>query len=324
MKEIFVILIVIIFAMLVIPLAALSKSPETAVTTANSQYNEPYQNPDKTFELEEIKVLKDDVVTSYSVKDYLFGVIAAEMPALYEREAIKAQAVAAYTFALYRMLGQTDTEYDITADGETAQCFITREEAAARWGEKASEYTKKIDDCIDSVAGYTLIYNNEVIFAAYHAISPGVTNTCLDVWGKEIPYLTSVASDGDKLADNYLSEVTFTTAEIAEKLKNLGEASGEAQNYFKDANATDNGYVKDINFCGKKLTGAQVREALDLRSCNFTVSFADDKFTFTVKGYGHGVGMSQTGANYMAKQGKSYAEILLHYYKGATLQKNQK
>lgn len=324
MKEIFVILIVVIFAMLVIPLSALSKSPSTAVPTVKPQYNEPYQDPTAEFKFEEIKVLKDGVVTPYSTKDYLFGVIAAEMPALYETEAIKAQAVAAYTFACYRMLGHTDTDYDITADGDTAQCFITREEAAARWGEKAAEYTKKIDDCIDSVAGYTLIYNGEVIFAAYHAISPGVTNSCLDVWGKDIPYLISVNSDGDKLADNYSSEATFTSAEITERFKSINAASGEVQNYFSNIVTTDTGYVKEINFCGKTITGAQVRETLNLRSSNFTVSYNDDKFTFTAKGYGHGVGMSQTGANYMAKQGKTFEEILLHYYSGATLHKNLK
>lgn len=324
MKEIFVILIVIIFAMLVIPLSALSKSPITAVPTIKPQYDEPYQDQNTEFKFEEIKVLKDGVVTPYSTKDYLFGVIAAEMPALYETEAIKAQVVAAYTFACYRMLGQTDSNYDITADGETAQCFITREEAAARWGEKAAEYTKKIDDCIDSVAGYTLIYNGEVIFAAYHAISPGVTNSCLDVWEKDIPYLISVSSDGDKFVDNYLSEVTFTSTEIAEKLKSINTVTGEAQNYFSNIVATNTDYVKEINFCGKTITGAQLREALNLRSSNFTVSYADNKFIFTVKGYGHGVGMSQTGANYMAKQGKTFEEILLHYYNGATLQKNKK
>ncbi len=321
MKEKFFISVVVVFSMLAIPLSALSESNSISIPVTKPEYRVPYENNTTTLDFDEIKVLKNNVVTKYSIQDYLFGVIAAEMPALYEVEAIKAQAVAAYTFALYRMQGNTNTDYDITADGETAQCFITRSEAATRWSEKAAEYSKKIDDCISSVLGEVLTYNNEPIFAAYHAISPGVTNSCQDVWGKEIPYLISVSSDGDKLADNYLSEVTFTSAEIAEKFKSIHIASGESKNYFSNIVATNNGHVREITFCGKTLTGAQVREALALRSSNFTVSYADDKFTFSVKGYGHGVGMSQTGANYMAKQGKSYEEILLHYYKGVTLQK---
>ena len=322
MKEKFLILIIVVFSMLVIPLSALTKADNTSVPTGTPENYVPYEKQNVVLQFDKIKVLKDDSIVEFSTKDYLFGVIAAEMPALYEKEAIKAQVVAAYTFACYKKSSAADSKYDITAEGETAQCFITREEAAARWGEKALEYSQKIDECILSVLGEVLTYDNEPIFAAYHAISPGVTNTCKDVWGKDIPYLISVDSTGDALAANYLSEVTFTKQEIAEKLKSIAATPQESTNYFSNIKTASTGLVTSIDFCGKTVTGAQIRELLGLRSSNFIVNYAEDKFTFTVKGYGHGVGMSQTGANYMAKQGKTYDEILLHYYNGATLQKN--
>lgn len=323
MKGTFISVLAVAFSMLVIPLLSLTNAAQNDVieTSANAN-NITYQNEKSDFAFESFKVLKDDSVIQVSAKDYVFGVVAAEMPALYHEEAIKAQAVAAYTFACYRKEADTNKEYDISADPETAQCFITREEAAAKWGEKADEYSEKIEKCIDAVEGQLLTYDKAPIFAAYHAISAGTTNACADVWGNDLPYLQETDSIGDKLANGYLSDAVFTSEELAEKLKNITEFSGEPQNYFSDITATDNGYVKKITCCGKEISGSEISKALGLRSSNFEVSFADGSFTFNVKGYGHGVGMSQSGANYMAQQGSNYEEILLHYYKGAVLQKN--
>ena len=323
MKGTFFISVIIIFSMLVIPLSALTKTDSAALPTVKPQNNISYDKQHNDIGFEKIRVLKDGTVTEYSTADYIFGVVAAEMPALYESEALKAQAVAAYTFACYRKINNTNSEYDISANPETAQCFITRDEAISRWGEKADEYSQKIDDCIAAVQGELLTFEGEPIFAAYHAISSGNTNACVDVWGKDLPYLKSVSSVGDCLADKYLSEAVFTADEITEKLKNIADVSGEPQNYFTDIKTTDNGYVKNLTYCGKQISGSEICNALELRSSNFEISFADGKFTFTVKGYGHGVGMSQTGADYMAKQGSSYEEILLHYYSSATLEKNK-
>ncbi len=323
MKGTFFIALVVIFSMLVIPMSSFSEPNDAAtILTANSQISVPFNSAQKNIGFERIKVLKDGTVSEYSADDYVFGVVAAEMPALYHEEALKAQAVAAYTFACYRATTNTNPEYDISADSEEAQCFITRTEAAARWGEKADEYAKKIDACIAAVKGEVLTFNGTPIFAAYHAISSGTTNACSDVWGTELTYLKSVNSAGDLLADGYLSEATFTIDELTEKLKDIKTASGEPQNYFTDIKTTDNGYVKNLMYCGKEVNGSQICRLLGLRSSNFAIKFADGIFTFTVKGYGHGVGMSQTGADYMAKQGSAYKEILLHYYSGATLQKN--
>ena len=322
MKGTFLMSIVVIISMLVIPLSALSQAQADVVPTVAPNVDAPYEESKSSYAVQSFKVLKDGTVLELSAPDYIFGVVAAEMPALYHEEAIKAQAVAAYTFACYRKNSSSGGEYDITADGDTAQCFITRDEAKARWGEKADEYAKKIDACITAVAGELLCFDNQPIFAAYHAISPGKTNPCLDVWGKDIPYLKSVDSSGDIDAEGYQSEAAFTVTEITEKLKSICEPTGDAQNYFSGFSTGENGYVKQLKYCGTVVAGSQITKLLGLRSSNFTVSYSDNKFVFSVKGYGHGVGMSQTGANYMASLGKTHKEILLHYYNGAILQKN--
>lgn len=320
MKGTFFTLIIVIFSLLAIPLSALDISSGDALPTIKEQTNVVYKKEEKSESDEKIKVLKDDKVYEYSVTDYIFGVVAAEMPALYEPEALKAQAVAAYTFAQYRKNTAPDTKYDISADPKTAQCFISREEALQRWGEKAKEYEEKINNCISAVQNQVLTYNNEPIFAAYHAISAGTTNNCADVWSKDLPYLTSVESTGDCFAENYLSQATFSADELTKKLESICAASGDAKDYFSNPITTDNGYVKQINFCGKSTTGSTICELLGLRSSNFSIDFSNDLFTFNVKGYGHGVGMSQTGADYMAKQGSTYQEILQHYYPGTKLE----
>ncbi len=322
MKGTFLIAIILIFSMLAVPLSALDKNKEIAsIPTTNTQSGILYEKNDKTETKETIKVLKDGEVIEYSIKDYVFGVVAAEMPALYDEEALKAQAVAAYTFANYRKAESEDNGYDISSDPDTAQCFITREEAATRWGEKADEYAKKIDKCIEAVQGEMLVYDNKPIFAAYHAISSGITNSCADVWGSDLPYLKSVDSAGDTLASGYLSEVKLTADVVAEKLKDISEATGEEKDYFTNTTVNNSGYVTKLDFCGKQVTGAEVAKLLGLRSSSFEIKLDDSGFTFTVKGYGHGVGMSQTGADYMAKQGNTYKEILQHYYPEAVLQK---
>ncbi len=321
MKGIFLLSIIIVFSLLVVPLSAIKKPNENATAVNKTQTNVVYENINASKNDEKVKVLYNGKVSEYSIKDYLFGVVAAEMPALFEVEALKAQVVAAHTFYCYQKSNNKNVSYDISSDPKEAQCFISRQDATSRWGEKSQEYVKKIDDCIDAVLNEILVYNNKPIFAAYHAISSGKTNNCGDVFGKDIPYLISVDSEGDMLDNGYLSTVSFTDKEIKEKLKSVIAATDDPQDYFTDINRTDNGYVKSLKYCGKEITGSALRDLLDLRSCNFEIKFSENIFTFNVKGYGHGVGMSQIGANYLARQGKTYQEILFHYYSGAQLQK---
>ncbi len=268
----------------------------------------------------EFSVLIDGKTQTLSRRDYIRGVVAAEMPALYETEALKAQAVAAYTFACYRANGRQGLHYDVTADSQTDQGYTSDDAAREKWGDKAEEYLSKIDAAVAAVEGELITYQGECALAAYHAMSSGTTTACRDAWGKDIPYLTEVASTGDCLDEKYLSTAQFTPDELKSKLSAFKQASGDAQDWFKDITVAPSKRVVSINFCGEKLSGSDITKALSLRSSNFSIEFNGEYFIFTVMGYGHGVGMSQTGANYMAKQGSSYKEILLHYYKGCDIE----
>ena len=321
MKKVLISCALVALCMLLIPLTALTDANDASVL-ANAVTDDVLKITASPQKFEEFNILVDGQVQKIAARDYIFGVVAAEMPAMYEKEALKAQAVAAYTFACYRKAVREGEEYDLTADPDTDQCYISREAAKEKWGENSEEYTAKIDGCIDEVLGTLVTYDGETALTVYHAISPGVTVNCKDVWTSEVPYLTSVDSMGDKLSDGYLSEAIFTADQLSETLKSISSPNGEPQNYFANITTAESGRVTSIDYCGKKIGGGELSKALSLRSANFSVEYKDGNFIFTVMGYGHGVGMSQNGANYMAKQGSSYEEILLHYYEGTTLQKN--
>ena len=161
-------------------------------------------------------------------------------------------------------------------------------------------------------------YNGEIILSVYHAISSGVTEESKNVWGTHLPYLVSVDSSGDKLAETYLSVNSFSAEDLKAKLSHLADTSGY-NNIFSNPKTSDAGTVTEIDINGKTVSGFAVSEALELRSSSFQVSFADGMYTFIVRGYGHGVGMSQNGANLMAKEGKNMEEILAHYYQNSKL-----
>lgn len=317
MKKMFVIALTVWTIMLLLPLSVIGKETEikekqvisTAVTEKNA-IKETFKVLDKG----------SGKITEMSAEDYIFGVVAAEMPALYENEALKAQAVAAYTFALKRAQENSGKDYDITTDYTTDQSFITREKARENWGDKANEYEEKIKKAVEETKGYAITYENKPILAVYHAVSSGKTSDCKDVWGVELGYLKPVLSVWDKLFEGYISEVSFTVDEIKEKFKNT-EFSGEAKDYFSKPVLTDSSAVKTINLCSQTFTGEEIREILNLRSVNFEVKYSEEKFIFTVYGYGHGVGMSQYGANCMAKNGSDFKEILTYYYTDCKVEK---
>ena len=262
----------------------------------------------------------DKKTVEYPLEDYLFGVVAAEMPALYESEALKAQTVAAYTFFLTRKETNSDKEYDITDDYNVDQAFIPPEKAKEKWGSSADEYAKKISDAVNSVLYKKVTYNGKPASTVYHAISFGKTENAAEVWGGEYPYLVSVDSSFDKLAENYLSETSFKAEELKSALASVAEVKSLTENCIADIKKTSAGGVKSLTVSGVNLTGGEFRRALELRSTDFDVTFKEGVYTFTVRGYGHSIGMSQNGANYMAKQGKTYGEILLHYYPGCKIE----
>ncbi len=317
MKKMMCITLIITAFMLLAPLGVLGQVEQTepqAIETV-SPIIENIKENDSFYILD----TESKEILQMSAKDYIFGVVAAEMPALYDIEALKAQAVAAYTYACYKREINKNENYDITTDFTTDQSFKNREQAKKDWGEKAEEYTEKIDSAVNSVIGECLVYDNQPISAVYHAVSCGETYSAEDVWGEKIEYLQSVASQGDKLASNYISVIKFEISELEEKLK--AYIKDIKSPFLGKINTKNNGLVLSVEICGEEIAGNQIRAALDLPSTNFKFEQKDEKYVFTCIGYGHGVGMSQNGADYMAKQGYSYKQILSHYYKGAEIER---
>lgn len=256
-------------------------------------------------------------ISVIGARDYILGVVSAEMPASYNIEALKAQTVAAYTFALYRKNENKKEDYDITGDSSLDQAYIDEAGRQKKWGESTQEYTEKILSAIDAVLGQTVTYNGSLALTLYTAISGGKTESAKNMWGKEYPYLVAVESVGDLLSPNYLSSATLSEAQIKEKLPQI--ASVQSSQWFASPVYSDSGTVLFMSFGETTLTGSDIRHALGLKSANFDVTAADGNFTFNVRGYGHLTGMSQYGANYMAQQGSTYKEILLWYYPGCSV-----
>jgi len=323
MKKIFLLSTVLLAVLLLLPLSVLNDEQKnfnanalttTAPTTANPQA------PIQKTETVKVLISSTNEIKEMPMEDYLFGVLAGEMPALYEAEALKAQAVCAYTFALWRKQGNSDKSYDISDDYTTDQCYISPEAANEKWGSKANEYETKMRSAIAEVMGQKLTYNGEIILSVYHAVSSGKTESAKNVWGKDYPYLQAVSSVDDILANNYTTTATATAEQIATALSIT--ADEVVKNGLADITRTESGTVKTLKIGAKEFKGSEIRKALDLKSSNFEIAFKDNAFVFTVYGYGHGVGMSQNGANCMAKQGSTYKEILSHYYTNCELMRN--
>ena len=308
-------LMITVVLMLLIPLCAARRVP-AADKTEQVLSGQVAKGQDR------VKVMEKETgsIAEYSLNDYLFGVVSAEMPALYENEALKAQAVAAYTYLLCKTESNVAEDYDITDDYTVDQAFITPEKAREKWENSADEYENKIRSAIDAVLYKKITYDGRPISAVYHAISGGKTENASDIWGGEYPYLVSVDSSFDKLAENYLSTATFTAEELKNALSSVAELVDTGSDCFSDIKRTASGSVMTLSVSGQTVKGSEIRKILGLKSADFDVVFVEGTYTFTVRGYGHGIGMSQNGANYMAMQGKTYEEILKHYYSGCQIE----
>ena len=258
--------------------------------------------------------------------EYVCGSVAAEMPLTYRDEALKAQAVACRTNALrLKAAGGTDGA-DITDDSTVHQGYLGRDERRQKWGDAYEQYEKKLEAAVKATGSEVLTSGGELCVAAFSAVSSGVTESAEVAWGGAVPYLVSVQSPGDPLAPAYLSTVLFTREQFAAAAATLGAAlpdDADLKTALTVQKTSDAGTVTEAELCGKHVTGEEVRAAFSLASPCFTVSASDSGVTFRCTGQGHGVGMSQYGADYMAGEGKTYKEILAHYYTGAQITKAQ-
>ena len=261
-----------------------------------------------------------------TMAEYLPGVVRGEMPAAFSQQALDAQAVAERTFICYHMAGgrkDAHPEADVCTSPACCSAYVSQEDAAARWGDKAEEYETKVQQAVRDTDGQIILYDGSPILAAFHSSSAGRTAAAGDVWSGDLPYLVSVDSpEGEETVPNYYSTVTFTAAEAKEKLLAAHpelKLSGTPDRWFGAAAENGSGRVETVSVGGTDIEGTELRRIFGLRSACFTVAADSESVTFRVTGYGDGVGMSQYGANQLAREGKTWQEILEWYYTGATV-----
>lgn len=270
-----------------------------------------------------VYLAKEQRVVEMEMDAYITQVVMAEVPYTFSREALKAQAVAARTYCLYRMqmrIGHGNTEAGICTDYAHCMAYFSEEEAAARWGEDtAKTIHDTVYEAVKATSGEYLTYQGRVIAALFHASSTGRTESAENVWGSAYPYLVSVKSPEEPR----ISEVKTTVAALTELMKENGEPDfsatlwGEENKIKLSFNTT--GRIAKLSLNGYSIKGTVLRSALGLRSTDFSPEVQGDEVIFTVTGYGHGIGMSQYGAEAMAQSGADYRAILTHYYTGTEI-----
>lgn len=284
--------------------------PETAVQEQHQL--QPIQ--------EQLSILvtgEDGSVQEHAMDDYLTGVVLAEMPASFEEEALKAQAVAARTYAQKASVtGGKHGNGSICTDPSCCQAYLSEEAYLDKGG--TAESVDKVRQAVADTSGLVLTYEGELIEATYFSCSGGYTEDAMAVWGADYPYLQAVSSPGEEEAAHYLTTVHFTPGQFLLALGCVVEGSPE--NWFGPVTYTEGGGVATMEIGGVSYTGTQLRRLLGLRSTAFSVSVDGEGITITTKGYGHRVGMSQYGADAMAVDGSTCQEILAHYYPGTQLQ----
>lgn len=297
--------------MIFCPLAAMGAKNDEEVAAA------PVVSYSVEDETEYITVMSSETggTKRIEMREYLIGCVAAEMLPGCHEEALKAQTVASYTYA--KRL--TENSSDLITDSPlTHQGYADRQTRMENWGSDFEKNEQKISQAVDAVYGYSVKYGGETALTLYHSISAGQTQSAEALWGEDYPYLQSVQSQGDRLSPDYISKAVFEPEEFASLLGISGE--GNCAEWVEELQSKD-GYVTSAVICGKEFTASQIRNALELKSTAFEIECDDEKITVTCKGHGHGVGMSQYGADYMARQGSTWREILLHYYPSAVIEK---
>lgn len=259
--------------------------------------------------------------------EYLIGAAASEMPVTWPDEALKAQAVASHSYALYQRDRASADKLEgawFSADPARRQGYMTREVLQSYWGGAFEENWARLESLFTPILHQVLTYEGAPAAACYHAISNGQTEASENVWNEALPYLAGVDSTLDLTAEGYEQTVTYTAQQMYDAIvlavPGAEPRQGEPESWFGEASRTAAGYVDKIECAGVFVRGADLRTALGLRSACFTIQYADGVFSVTTRGYGHGVGLSQYGASAMALTGSTCDEILAHYYPGTTLE----
>ena len=346
MRKMITLMLVVLFLLAATPILAMGEQerqgrsgdeteswPESAVQTESGAVSVGSSSASAVKEREDRDgfILYDkatDALITVSAREFLYAAVVCEMPASFEAEALKAQAVACHSFYANKRLSARKTPKaalkggDFEVDTENWSIYTTKEQMEEKWEKKYQENFQKIKNAVDSVANEIMEYDGKPILACFHAQSGGKTETAANVWGADYPYLTAVDSPGDALSPGYKSETTFPVEDFKAILKK--KISGikldeDPKKWVGKLTKSLSGTVVLCPLGDRMASGGEMRTFFSLRSAVFDVKLVDDRFVFTVLGHGHGVGMSQYGAQEMAKQGSGYKEILAWYYKGVKL-----
>ncbi len=331
MKKIIFYFCGIIIIIFLIPVICTSnvKQTSTEINNVNNILTESIiENNYDYQQYQKVKLLhtKDSSIEELNLDEYLYGVVSAEMPANFNEEALKAQAVVARTYTIYKIINNSTKhgEAQICDDSGCCQAWISKEDRLARWEESERESNwNRIVNAVNATQGKIITYNNEPINAFFHSNSGGKTEIPINVWGGSgFPYLQVVETSGEENYSQYNSEVIINKEDLIAKMK---EKYSDFEIDYNETDCisileyTESGRVRTIKIGNKNLSGVETRTIFNLRSANFEVAIIGDEIKFSVKGYGHGIGMSQTGADSMANSGSSYEDIIHHFYIGVEI-----
>lgn len=297
--------------------------PYIIISNFSAIYTPPGKKKPEPYKTVSVYIKDEDKVCDMDMSQYLKEVVAAEMPAEFYDEALKAQATAARTYVINRIkAGNKDAKEihhgaDICTDPTHCKAWISEEKRKSLWGaSKSDEYWAKISKAVEDTSGVIITYNQAPISAVFHSTSSGFTENSKDVWGGDVPYLVSVESKGEENSPRYHSDLTMSIDEFKEKAEENIKGIDWSNGIFGDIEKSDAGGIKFITIGGVKIKGTLFRSIYNLRSTNVDITETPDNITMNVTGFGHGVGMSQYGANYLASQGMNYIDILKTYYTG--------
>ncbi|HEX3026135.1 MAG TPA: stage II sporulation protein D [Clostridia bacterium] len=328
MKGIRITAAIFIMLMLLVPMISIPINANMQQKTVNYSYKkESSTEIAQTFRL---LVTSTGKVENISAFDYICGVVAAEMPASFHLEALKAQAVASFTYACYKRESNLENPAansvikgaDLTDDSSKFEAYISKTEAQSRWGSNFSQKWGEIEKAVSGVRNKVMVYNGRPIAAVFFSLSSGKTESSKDVWGSDLPYLSEVDSHWDQQVEGFETRVTLSEKEFQSKIKAAYSHTvfpKDPSRWIGTVKRSGAGGVISAVICGNSVKGGTIRQIFGLRSPNFSVSYKNSVFTFVVKGNGHGVGMSQHGADYLASRGENYQQILTYYYKGIQL-----
>ncbi len=302
--------------------AATAAPAVTTIPAASSVQSQRAELPTPVA-VERIAVLADGVSTQMTLEEVVEAIVAAEMPALFPEEALRAQAIAARTYLCYRALHPVSAHpSEVICDNPAHCCALADLNAlAAGWGEQGSTYADRIRNAVSSTAGQLLTYADAPILAVFHAMSAGTTNSSADVWGGSVPYLVSVAApEGEAELNGWSQSMVFDADEFRRMfLQRYPDAVlKDGTDWFTSIDRTEGGLVRTVCIGGVSVTGGTLRSLCGLRSASFTVTQGSGRIRFDTQGYGHGVGMSQNGAKVLALAGYDADRILAYYYPGTT------